>query len=265
MTPEVGPRMRRARGRGLGEAADVHLVDDRVLHRAPERLVALPVVVGHVDDDAAQRVREVVLRTAGLDPVPERRGGAASVRVDQDLVRVEAMTLTMKVLGAVDPICIAHPGRHPGDMDVPEVEGPVGIGVEDDRLDRLGRVVTLEDQQLDAGGMAGEEREVGALAIGCRPERVRATRAHGEPTSRRVLRRRHGFRRDRVGHDAVAPALPGSSSTKSSLAMVVTGAAPALDHERSSPAGLRWCPHSLPCGYPDARALLPDPAGPQAV
>ena len=36
-----------------GEAGDVHLVNNQVLYWLAERLVALPVVVVKVDDDAA--------------------------------------------------------------------------------------------------------------------------------------------------------------------------------------------------------------------
>ena len=94
------------------------------------------------------------------------------------------------VLRAVHPVGIAHPGRHPDDVDVPEVEGPVDARVELDGLDRLRRVVALEDEQLDARRVLREEGEVGALGVGRRAERMGATGPDGEASGRGVARSR---------------------------------------------------------------------------
>ena len=46
------------------------------------------------------------------------------------------------------------------DMDVPEIESPVVLGVELDDLDRLEVVVLVEEKQFDGGGIPGEDREI---------------------------------------------------------------------------------------------------------
>ena len=86
-----------------GEAGDVHLVDDHVLHRAAERLVTLPVIVVHVDDDAPHRRRQVVGRSHGIVTVEKPRGSAQRVWVDQHLVAVEAKPLTEEIAGPSTP------------------------------------------------------------------------------------------------------------------------------------------------------------------
>ena len=72
-----------------GEARDMQLVDDQVLCRTVERLVALPVIIVNVDDDAAHRGRQIVGRPNGVVSIEERIGGAQRVWVNQDLVAAE--------------------------------------------------------------------------------------------------------------------------------------------------------------------------------
>ena len=108
------------------------------------------------------------------------------------------------------------PGRHARDVDVPEVEGPVDARVERDGLDRLRRVVALEEQQLDRRRVLREEREVRALGVGRRAERMRAPGSDGEaaarwPCSAGAIGRRH---------DVAASAIGGSSSTRFSLRLL---------------------------------------------
>ena len=98
-----------AGGRRLGEAADVHLVDDRLGHRAVERLVALPVVVVQVDDDAAHRLRQVVVRAAG-----RRRDPRASVVLPlaygsiSTLFAVEAVAAAVQIPRAVHAVGVVR-------------------------------------------------------------------------------------------------------------------------------------------------------------
>ena len=135
------------------------------------------------------------------------------------------------------------PGRHAVDVDVPEVEGPVDARVERDRLDRLGRVVALEDEQLDARRVPGEQREVRALGVGRRPERMRAPGSDGEATRRSVL-----GRGDRGGHDVAPSAIGGSRSTRFSFACLVSSATIARPLRVSA----------RPSGLPSSCGQLPD-------
>ena len=155
-----------ARGRMPREAADVHLVDHHLVDRPVERAIALPVVVGHVDDHAAQRRGQIVAGPAGVGPIPERIRIAAAVGVDEDFVGVEAKALAVQVGGAVNAIGVVGARLQSLDVHVPEEKGLVHRRVELDRLHRLAIVVRIEQQQLDGRGVAREDREVHAGRIG---------------------------------------------------------------------------------------------------
>ena len=157
------------------EAADVHLVDDHLVHRLVERAVAFPVVVGNVDDHAPHRGCQVVARAAGLGPVPEGVGVAVGVGVDEDLVGVEAEPLPVQVRGAVDPVGVVGAGPQSLDVNVPEEEGLVRRRVELDDLGRFPVVVLVEQQQLDRRGVPRKDREVHAVGVRDRAQRMGAT------------------------------------------------------------------------------------------
>ena len=143
-----------------------------------------------------------------------RRGGRApAVRVDQDLVRVEPVPLAVEVLRAVDAVGVAHPGRHPDDVDVPEVEGPVDVGVEPDRLDRRAASRGARRSAARPSSRAGRTarsscpRRPGVAPSGCgRPGRTVNRRARRARSARSSP--------SRVRH----PAIGGSSSTRFSFA-----------------------------------------------
>ena len=155
-------------------------------------------------------------------------------RVDEDLVRVVPMTGGADVLRPVDAVRVGHAGCHARDVDVPEVEGPVDTRVEPDGLHRLGRIVTLEEEQFDRRRMLGEQREVGPIGVRCRTQRVRSAGLRGEPPVRRGPGRRH-----RGCHDVAASAIGGSSSTRFAFAVFVSSATIARPFRvRASPSGL---------------------------
>ena len=93
------------------EAADVELVDDRLLERARERPVALPVVGPGVDDDAAERGGDVVAGKPRRRSDPRARVHAARVRVKQHLVAVKTELATAR---AARPKPVDRPGCEPG-------------------------------------------------------------------------------------------------------------------------------------------------------
>ena len=168
-------------GVGHGEALDVRLVDDRVRERGPRRPVALP-VEGVVDHDRLGHRGGVVL-VVGLEvgvlvavgdvgqdvgvvlPVDgalDRLG----VGVDQQLVGVEAVALVGRV-GPVHAVAVALSGADPGQVAVPVSARRAG------HLDPRLLAVVVEQAQLHALGVLGEDREVGAVAVPGRAERER--------------------------------------------------------------------------------------------
>jgi hypothetical protein len=144
-----------------------------------ERLVPLPVerVVDH--DGLGDRVgvvrvvpQEVVAagvrqRTTAL-PL-DRTFDCLRVRVDQKLLWVEAVSLLRRP-AAVDAISVALSRTDAGQVAVPVVRRPLR------HVDALLLVAAVEERQLDALRVLGEEREVGSFAVPDRAQRERRAR-----------------------------------------------------------------------------------------
>ena len=163
------------------EALDVRLVDHRLVPRRVQPAVALP-VEPRVDHDALRDRVGVVLvvelevgvllagrhvrqHVAGV--VPDRALDRLRVRVDQQLAGVEAVTLRRRVRpGDAEPVALARPDQR--QVAVPVQRGPLG---QVDAL--LVAVVGVEQAQLHAGRVLGEQREVRAAAVPRRAERER--------------------------------------------------------------------------------------------
>ena len=96
-----------------------------LVHRLVEQPIAFPVIVRNVDDHAPHRACQVVVRAAGIGPVPERVGVAVGVGVDEDLVGIEAEALPVQVRRAVDAVGVVRAGPQSLDVDVPEEEALV--------------------------------------------------------------------------------------------------------------------------------------------
>jgi hypothetical protein len=169
----------------LGEALDVDLVDDRVVPRDARRAIVLP-VEGGVDDHGVRHRRRAV-RVVGHEVVVllARReigqdvGGSPldgpvdrlRVGVEQQLRRVEAQT-PLGVVGTVDAIAVALSRSHAGQEAVPGEEG----GIAD--LDALLDTVLVEEAEIDALGVLGEEREVRSRVAHGGAERERIAGQH---------------------------------------------------------------------------------------
>ena len=161
-----------ARGGVPREAADVHLVDDRLVHRLVERTVAFPVVVRDVDHHAPHRGRQVVAGAAGVDPVPDRVGIAEGVKVDEDLAGIEAEPFAVKVVGAVHAVGVVGARPQPLDVNVPEEKRLVDGRIELDDLGRLPVVVLVEEEQLHGGGISRKGGKVDAALVRDGTQRV---------------------------------------------------------------------------------------------
>ena len=140
-----------------GEAGDVHLIDDHVPHRPAERLVALPVVIMNVDDDAAHRGSQIVGRPNGIVAVEQRLGVAQGIRVNQHLVAIEAKASAMEILWPIDTVGVMSARLEAPDVDVPEKKRLVDGRLELDDLDWLDVVLLGEEKQLNGGGISRED------------------------------------------------------------------------------------------------------------
>ncbi len=101
----------------------------------------------------------------------------ARIGIEQQLVGVEAMP-GLGLVGAVDAVAVELAGADIGHI---AVEDLVGIFGQRDPLDLLLAVV-VEQAELDLGGVGGEDREIGALAVPAAP------RGWGRPSSIREAR-----------------------------------------------------------------------------
>jgi hypothetical protein len=122
-----------------------------------------------VDDDATHRGREIVGRPYGIVPVEERLGIAQCVWVNQDLVAVETKPSAVEILRPIDAIGIMSSRLQASDVDVPEKESLVVRGLELDDLNRLDVILPLKQEQIDARGVSGEDREIYSLLVDSGP------------------------------------------------------------------------------------------------
>jgi hypothetical protein len=177
----------------LREALDVHLVDDQLVQRDVGAAVALPVEAGvdhHALGDRGRVVLVVELEVGLLDrPAVGRHVGQhvglapahrpldrLGVGIEQQLARVEAVARP-GVVGAVHAVAVALAGA-----DARQVAVPVVRRVLDD-LDARLVVVGVEQAELDALGVLGEQREVRPLPVPGGAERERLAGPDVHPSS----------------------------------------------------------------------------------
>ena len=100
---------------------------------------------------------------------PDRARDRLRVRVDQQLGGVEAIAV-LRIVRSVDAIAVELSGAHVGQIAVPDL---IGALAQSDRVRFDVVVFVLEQAELDAGRVLGEDREVDALAVPCGTERIR--------------------------------------------------------------------------------------------
>ena len=182
----------------LRESLDVHLVDRDLVPRMLGRPVVLPVEPG-IDDDALGDGAHIVLpvhvqvrvvctaRDIGEDipgvPV-DRPLDRLRVGIDQQLVRVEAVAGD-RVVRAVDTVPVPLAGADTRDVAVPVERFALAL------LDARLVVLRVEETELDALGVLGEEREVRTVSVPRRAERERLAGPdlHRQRTSTRFARK----------------------------------------------------------------------------
>ena len=162
--PGVGParRLGHPGARIPGEATNVQLVDDGLGERPAQRPVALPVIAAGVGDDALHRRRGVAARPARGPAVEVRRhGDRQPVRIEQDLVAVEALA-PFRLERPVGAVGVDLSGSQAGHHGMPVVVRPMGGRAERNDSRRRGRRLVIEQQQLDERRVLREDAEVDA-------------------------------------------------------------------------------------------------------
>ncbi len=158
----------------------VTLVDQGSRPARARRSVVAP-GKGFVDDHAFRHEGGAVPQVGadGLLPVNEGvaeqgvvpdhgPGDGLCVWIHQQLGRIEAVPL-LRSVGAVDLVPVELSGAQVGKVRVPDEVGPV---MHRNPSRRLGIVGPVEEAQVHAGGVLREEREVGALTVPHRPQRI---------------------------------------------------------------------------------------------
>ncbi len=165
---------RHARPRIGGHPGQVRLIDHRLAPRPGERLVAIPVVVAGIGHDALHRGGHRVGHPGRDTAVAAGHGDATPVRVEQDLVRVEAEA----ILGRPRPVrgvAVELAGHDTRDVRVPVLARPVDVRVEANDPGRDEVVGAIEEQDVDAGRTFGIDPEIDAR------RRHRGTQRVGRP------------------------------------------------------------------------------------
>ena len=183
----------------LREALDVQFIDQRIAPRRRRRPVVAPVEVvlddlrlGHQDGVVAPVERQIGVFCADLvaevGVVPAQAICRASrVGVEQQLVRVEAVTL-FRPVRTVHAVAVEQTGAFARQIAVPDEIGLLRHG---DALD-FAPPVCVEQAQLNFRRVFREEREIHALSVPRRTQGARLARPH----------RARGFDHRFVHHDA---------------------------------------------------------------
>jgi hypothetical protein len=156
------------------EAADVHFVDDGLVERPLERPVAFPVVVRGIDESAAHRRGQVVVGTHGIGALPEALGNAPRIWADEHFVRIESVA-RRGIRWSIDAKGVVDPRPTPANEHVPKVEGLVLKRIQSNGLSGFDRRRAIEQEERHLGRGFRKEREVDAVGIHRRPERMDGT------------------------------------------------------------------------------------------
>ena len=184
----------------LGQSAHMGFVDHRIRPRHVGWAIIAPVkaVVG---DNCLEHARGAVATIEGeigarrVHPVPEqcirpaqRPGDLAGIGVEQQLVRVETMTLLRRIR-AMRAIAVNEPGVRIGKIAVPNL---IGVFRQHELCD-LAAAGRIEQAEIDALGAGGEHGKVHAQPVPGGAKRVRRAAdelqrlRHQSPSLRRKI------------------------------------------------------------------------------
>ena len=132
-----------------GEAADMHLVDDRLRKWPGGRNVPLPIVGGWIGDDAPEGGCRIGPRSARMIAAAVRwPSNAFPIRIKEYLLRIESQALC-RVERTRDPISIDLSRHNPGQERMPVVICAIPISIEFDHLGWFGIVYMVKQQNFD--------------------------------------------------------------------------------------------------------------------
>ena len=129
--PQVGARMTHPARLGIGESANVHLVDHRLVQAAAQMAIALPIELV-VDDHALGRTHDAVVDRQAI----ARQG--LRVRIDEPGAAIETQP-AVRLERSIGLKVIELTGPGPGHKNAPDVAPAVQIGIEIDDIARLPR------------------------------------------------------------------------------------------------------------------------------
>src|SRR5258706_21327 len=173
-----------------GESLDVQLVDERVVPRRRRSAIFAPGERG-IDDLALRHAEGVValvwreVFALAADAVAEMTIAPAQVAhdrlgvgIEEKLLRIEAKALRW-IVRALDAGTVEKPGARVGQIAMPHLVGLLA------KLDALyfAAPLGIEQAQLDAFGLLREEREVHALPVPGRAQRMGPPRPDGRTHS----------------------------------------------------------------------------------
>ena len=177
---ELAPQLRRHRGMAHRKTTHVGLIQDRAVPRNHRTALASPrerrvhhAALGHERRAVALVERKIrffraeLIAEEGVVPLQLTHQGLG-VRVEEQLVRIEAMALLRRVF-PVHPIAIYGAGPRIRQITVPNL---VGVLRQRDALE-LALAAGIEQAQLDASRVRGEQREVDTETVPRRAQRVR--------------------------------------------------------------------------------------------
>jgi hypothetical protein len=143
---------------------DMQFVNDRPRCWPSKWSIAFPIVRTWIHDHALHGRRAVVAcHTRSIAAVVPRHDDAASVRIEEHLAAVEAQA-TGRIVRAVHAVCVKLSRLHIRHEDMPVVVRAVGRRIDRNDPSRPYIILSIEEQQLHAGGTTREQTEIRAVA-----------------------------------------------------------------------------------------------------
>ena len=160
---QIAARCLDLRSSTLGEAANMHLVDDRLADVTSNVAITVPVKIV-IDDHTLGRTNDSVA------PFLKFSSQCLGVRIDQPRGRIEPMSV-LRIPGTTRLEMVQLAGVNAGNVQTPNVTPAIGIPIELDDLGGFAVVYLVVKQQSHGGGRATEDRKLHTGVLQRRPER----------------------------------------------------------------------------------------------
>ena len=137
----------------------MHFIDHRLRHGSLKWSITFPVVIIDIDDDAAHAGVKVVSGETGVTSFPPREVVGLGVWVNQNLLRVKAVTIPW-IVRAIDAVGITHPMAGAFDEHMPDIETAIFLGIEFDHSNRVSIFWAVEQQEGHCRCVCAVKRKV---------------------------------------------------------------------------------------------------------